>query len=89
MNPWPLLLLSGCSVAVLGDASDNCQRYQAAQEEWMRGCGIPAGGGTDCSKVMWFDSESEVDDCIAQVMATPCGQPTPDPCGGLIVKRPW
>lgn len=91
MKPWPLLLLASCSVAVAGDAADNCERYEEAQIQWLVDCKVPyVRGGTRCEDVVWFVSSSAVDDCIAQIRATPCGstQP-PNPCGGSIVTRPW
>lgn len=84
------LLLSSCAVAFVGDAADNCERYQAAQSSWMVACGLTlVSHGTECSAVMYFPSSSKVDSCIAEIQATQCGRPTPDPCGGLIVMRPW
>lgn len=85
-----LLLLQGCTASLAGDAESNCERYRETQIAWLQACGLTVTGpGEDCSRVLWFTSSSEVDRCEVEIWSTPCGQPTPDPCGGIIVRQPW
>lgn len=84
-----LVLLSSCSIAILGDAEARCHRWTQAMANYATRCanGTVKTPAYDCSGLLSF--ELDIEECEAELLAAPCVTGyLPKKCAANMVKSP-
>lgn len=83
-----LILVTSCSLAVLGDAEARCERWAAAMSSYESRCHLTNRTVIDCSNLIAM--ELDIDGCEAALASAPCQRGyLPDVCAANVTHSPF